>query len=87
VTSVDVLFHLRKEQLVLRAEEVESLEVEGQPPATDTMASLSRHVLQQRRSVFALPYPDLVHSRLLVSTHCFRLHWSSPTRSILMFLI
>jgi len=34
VTSVDVLFHLRKEQLVMRAEEVESLEVEGQPPAS-----------------------------------------------------
>jgi len=48
VTSVDVLFHLRKEQLVMRAEEVESLEVDGQLPATDTMASLSRLILQQR---------------------------------------
>ena len=56
MTSVDVLFHLRKEQLVLRAEEVESLEVEGQPPATDTMATLSRHILQQRRSVFACTF-------------------------------
>ena len=61
VTSVDVLFHLRKEQLVMRAEEVESLDVDGQLPATDTMASLSRLVLQQRWSVYSLAYPTLAY--------------------------
>ncbi|KAI0300194.1 hypothetical protein BC826DRAFT_665203 [Russula brevipes] len=64
VTSMDVLFHLRKEQLVMRAEEVESLEVDGQPPITDTMASLARHILQQRRFVLAPSSTDFVH--------CFR---------------
>jgi DNA polymerase alpha subunit B len=59
VTSVDVLFHLRKEQLVMRAEEAESLEIDGQLPATDTMASLSRLVLQQRWSVYSLFFPDV----------------------------
>ena len=58
---MDVLFHLRREQLVMRAEEMESLEVDGQPPATDTMASLARHVLQQRRFVFVFPLLDFVH--------------------------
>lgn len=58
---MDVLFHLRKEQLVLRAEEVESLEVDGQLPATDMMASLARHILQQRRFVFMTSLLDPVH--------------------------
>ena len=58
---MDVLFHLRKEQLVMRAEEVESLEVNGQPPATDTMASLARLILQQRRFVFTPSYLDHIH--------------------------
>lgn len=60
---MDVLFHLRREQLVMRAEEVESLEVDGQQPATDTMASLARHVLQQRRFVS-------VSSRLVFVHYC-----------------
>ena len=37
----------------MRAEEVESLEVDGQLPTTDAMASLARHILQQRRFVLA----------------------------------
>jgi DNA polymerase alpha subunit B len=57
---MDILFHLRREQLVLRAEEVESLEVDGQPPATDMMASLARHILQQRRFVVITSLPDSV---------------------------
>ncbi|KAI0250723.1 DNA polymerase alpha subunit B [Lactifluus subvellereus] len=70
VTSVDVLFHLRKEQLVMRAEEVESLEVEGQSPATDTMASLSRHILQQRCFYPAFPSPlELSHEVNLDVSH------------------
>jgi len=58
---MDVLFHLRREQLVLRAEEVVSIEVDGQPPATDMMASLARHILQQRRFVFITSLLDSVH--------------------------
>jgi len=70
VTSVDVLFHLRKEQLVMRAEEVESLEVDGQLPATDTMASLSRLVLQQRCFYPLFPSPlELSHEVNLDVSH------------------
>src|SRR6266404_7297885 len=89
VTSVDVLFHLRKEQLVLRAEEVESEEVDGQLPATDTMASLSRLILQQRWSVPFLPCQTLAHNRSgrIASIHCFRHPWTFPTKSTLTFLI
>lgn len=58
---MDVLFHLRREQLALRAEEVESLEVDGHPPATDMMASLARHILQQRRFVFITSLSDFLH--------------------------
>ena len=53
-SSVDVLFHLRKEEFFKRATEVEPLvgpaDPQGQNPS-DAMASLCRHVLQQRRSV------------------------------------
>ncbi|KAH9042054.1 DNA polymerase alpha subunit B [Lactarius pseudohatsudake] len=70
VTSVDVLFHLRKEQLVMRAEEVESLEVDGQLPATDTMASLSRLILQQRCFYPLFPSPlELSHEVNLDISH------------------
>jgi len=70
VTSMDVLFHLRREQLVLRAEEAESLEVDGQPPATDMMASLARHILQQRSFYPLFPAPlDLSHEVNLDVSH------------------
>ncbi len=58
---MDVLFHLRREQIVLRAEEIEPLEVDGQSPTTDMMASLARHVLQHRRFVFILFLLDSIH--------------------------
>ena len=52
VSSVDVLFHLRKEEYFKRAPDVNPLttpvDPEGQVP-TDAMASLCRHLLQQRR--------------------------------------
>ncbi|KAH9989680.1 DNA polymerase alpha subunit B [Russula compacta] len=70
VTSMDVLFHLRKEQLVMRAEEVDSLEVDGQPPATDAMANLARQVLQQRSFYPLFPTPlDLSHEVNLDVSH------------------
>lgn len=45
----------------MRAEEVDSLEVDGQPPATDAMASLARQVLQQRRFVFVFSWQKFDH--------------------------
>ena len=52
VTSVDVLFHLRKDEFVKRAMEVESVGPEGVEIPVDPMANLCRHLLQQRRWVF-----------------------------------
>ncbi|KAI9509201.1 DNA polymerase alpha subunit B [Russula earlei] len=70
VTSMDVLFHLRKEQLVLQVEEVESYDVDGQPTATDTMTSLARHILQQRSFYPLFPTPlDLAHEVNLDVSH------------------
>ena len=55
VSSVDVLFHLRKEEFFKHATEVEPLvgsaDPEEQTPS-DAMANLCRHVLQQRRYAF-----------------------------------
>ncbi|KAF9013340.1 DNA polymerase alpha/epsilon subunit B-domain-containing protein [Cyathus striatus] len=51
-TSVDVLFHLRKEEFIKRGIEVEPSNDET---GSDVMAGLSRHLLQQRRcSAFVL---------------------------------
>ena len=56
-SSVDVLFHLRKEEMFKRATEVEPLtappDPDGQAPS-DAMANLCRHVLQQRKCVDSL---------------------------------
>jgi DNA polymerase alpha subunit B len=55
VSSVDVLFHLRKDEFVTRGEEVSPI-----PPSsaddvgTDSMANLCRHLLQQRRYVHSI---------------------------------
>lgn len=46
---MDVLFHLRKEEFVKRAAEVESVGPEGVEIPVDPMANLCRHILQQRR--------------------------------------
>lgn len=59
VTSVDVLFHLRKEEFVKRAVEVESSGPEGVEIPVDPMANLCRHVLQQRRYVSSTSYLSL----------------------------
>ncbi|KAA1479312.1 hypothetical protein DENSPDRAFT_789044 [Dentipellis sp. KUC8613] len=57
VSSVDVLFHLRKEELVRRAEEVEPVSINSNDPGTDTMTNLCRYVLQQRSFYPIFPPP------------------------------
>lgn len=47
VCSVDVLYHLRKEEYFRRGEEVDSIVCEPEA-ASDPMSNLSRYVLQQR---------------------------------------
>ncbi|RDX53350.1 DNA polymerase alpha, subunit B [Lentinus brumalis] len=73
VSSVDVLFHLRKEEYFKRALDVEPLtsppDPEGQGP-TDAMANLCRHLLQQRSFYPIFPVPlDLAHEVNLDATH------------------
>ena len=48
VCSVDVLYHLRKEEHFRRGEEVDSIICEPEA-ASDPMSNLSRYILQQRR--------------------------------------
>ncbi|KAI0754917.1 DNA polymerase alpha, subunit B [Daedaleopsis nitida] len=72
-SSVDVLFHLRKEELFKRAAEIEPLtapvDPEGQGPS-DAMANLCRHVLQQRNFYPIFPVPlDLAHEVNLDVSH------------------
>lgn len=48
-TSVDSLFHLRKEEYFKRGVEVESLPITPDDLPNDVMANLCRHLLLQRR--------------------------------------
>ncbi|KAI0057842.1 DNA polymerase alpha subunit B [Artomyces pyxidatus] len=70
VTSVDVLFHLRKEELVKKVEEIDSYDLGGHDPAIDTMSNLCRHMLQQRTFYPLFPTPfDLSHEVNLDVSH------------------
>ncbi|KAH7926462.1 DNA polymerase alpha, subunit B [Leucogyrophana mollusca] len=69
VTSVDVLFHLRKEELFKRGEDVDPLAFQAEP-INDAMASLCRDVLQQRSFYPIFPVPqELAHEVNLDVTH------------------
>ena len=48
VASIDVLFHLRKEEYFRRAEEADAEPATGVVATKDAMAELCRHVLGQR---------------------------------------
>ncbi|KAI0766425.1 DNA polymerase alpha, subunit B [Trametes elegans] len=71
VSSVDVLFHLRKEECWKRASDVDPLpSTPGSADAPDAMANLCRHVLQQRSFYPIFPVPlDLAHEVNLDVTH------------------
>ncbi|OJT11537.1 DNA polymerase alpha subunit B [Trametes pubescens] len=71
-SSVDVLFHLRKEEFFKRAAEVEpqSQSPTASPEGPDAMANLCRHILQQRSFYPIFPVPlDLAHDVNLDVTH------------------
>ncbi|KAH9841513.1 DNA polymerase alpha, subunit B [Rhodofomes roseus] len=76
VTSVDVLFHLRKEEFFKRAQEVEPVAPSGGDAAgSDTMVNTCRHLLQQRSFYPIFPVPlDLSHEVNLDVTHMERLN-------------
>ncbi|KAG9315596.1 DNA polymerase alpha/epsilon subunit B-domain-containing protein [Chiua virens] len=69
VTSVDTLFHLRKEEFFRRAPDVEPL-VPTSEPATDGIANLARNIFQQRSFYPIFPPPlDVAHEVNLDVTH------------------
>lgn len=75
ISSVDVLFHLRKEEFFKPMSEIHAVPpVEGETPGGDAMAKLCRHVLQQRSFYPLFPPPlDLAHEVNLDVTHSSRL--------------
>lgn len=69
-SSVDVLFHLRKEEFFKRAAEVDPQTPASSPEGADAMANLCRHILQQRSFYPIFPVPlDLAHDVNLDVTH------------------
>ncbi|KAL0068379.1 DNA-directed DNA polymerase alpha subunit pol12 [Marasmius tenuissimus] len=58
-TSVDTLFHLRKEEVTKRGEEVDSIPPQTpEDTGTDSMGNLCRHLLQQRSFYPVFPVPS-----------------------------
>ena len=82
MTSVDVLFHLRREELLTKAEEAEP---SGEPEVKDGMASLVRHVLGQRTfyPIFPPPEPHAGEVNLDVTHHPL-LRMDGPAPDILI---
>ncbi|KAG1822524.1 DNA polymerase alpha/epsilon subunit B-domain-containing protein [Suillus subaureus] len=74
VCSVDVLYHLRKEEYFRRGEEVDSIVCEPEV-ASDPMSNLSRYVLQQRSNL----HPTICIAFIRYSLFPWTLH----TKSIL----
>ncbi|KIK88801.1 hypothetical protein PAXRUDRAFT_688122 [Paxillus rubicundulus Ve08.2h10] len=69
VTSVDTLFHLRKEEFFRRALEIDPL-IPVSEPATDAMSSLARNIIHQRSFYPIFPAPfDLAHEVNLDVAH------------------
>ncbi|KAI0689714.1 DNA polymerase alpha/epsilon subunit B-domain-containing protein [Cytidiella melzeri] len=71
VSSVDVLFHLRKEEFFRRMSEIQcTFPKEQDAPASDTMANLCRHILEQRSFYPIFPVPhDVLHDVNLDVSH------------------
>lgn len=70
VTSVDVLFHLRKEELFKRGVEYSPIPAQPGEAPTDSMANLCRHLLNQRSFYPIFPVPlELSHDVNLDVSH------------------
>jgi len=85
VSSVDVLFHLRCEELVQRAEESEPDQELKNQEVKDSMAGLVRHVLGQRSfyPIFPPPEPHASEVNLDV-THYPLLKMDGPAPDVLI---
>ncbi|KAF8630838.1 hypothetical protein AX17_005197 [Amanita inopinata Kibby_2008] len=71
VSSVDVLFHLRREEYTKRGQEVDPiLPMYAEDTGTDVMGNLCRHLLQQRSFYPLFPVPlDISHEVNLDVSH------------------
>ena len=78
VTSVDTLYHVKKEEYIKRGTEVAPIPLSPGDPGNDPMANLCRHLLQQRR--YAPRYPFWV--KLIQDDTQFLSFISSPNRCI-----
>ncbi|KAI0036476.1 DNA polymerase alpha/epsilon subunit B-domain-containing protein [Vararia minispora EC-137] len=69
-TSVDVLFHLKKEEFIKRAGEVDTIPVAETSSSTDVMSNLCRHLTYQRSFYPLFPTPlDLAQETNLDISH------------------
>ncbi|KAJ3559477.1 hypothetical protein NM688_g320 [Phlebia brevispora] len=76
-TSVDVLFHLRKEEYFKQASAIAPIGSKEQPH--DAMANLCYHIVQQRSFYPIFPVPlDLTHEVNLDISHSDALHFNGP---------
>ncbi|KNZ81283.1 DNA polymerase alpha subunit B [Termitomyces sp. J132] len=71
VTSVDVVYHLKKEELSIKGAEVDPIpSASPDDTGTDVMANTCRHILQQRSFYPLFPVPlDVSHEVNLSVTH------------------
>ncbi|KAF8349223.1 DNA polymerase alpha/epsilon subunit B-domain-containing protein [Amanita rubescens] len=71
VTSVDVLFHLKREEFVKRGEEADPISpTSAEDTGSDVMGNLCRHLLQQRSFYPLFPVPtDVSHEVNLDISH------------------
>ncbi|WVR05995.1 hypothetical protein IAU60_003023 [Kwoniella sp. DSM 27419] len=85
VSTVDVLFHLRKEEIYQKAEEAEpDLEMRG-AEVKDAMANLVRHVLGQRSFYPIFPAPEAHAAEInLDVTHYPLLKMEGPAPDVLV---
>ncbi|WRT64268.1 uncharacterized protein IL334_001199 [Kwoniella shivajii] len=85
LSSVDVLFHLRKEEVYQRAEEASPDPEIGGPEVKDAMAGLIRHVLGQRNFYPIFPVPESSAADVnLDVTHYPLLKMDGPAPDILI---
>ncbi|WWC58474.1 uncharacterized protein I303_101017 [Kwoniella dejecticola CBS 10117] len=85
LSSVDTLFHLRREELYQRAEEAEPESSPTGAENKDAMAGLIRHVLGQRSFYPIFPPPDAFASEVnLDVTHYPLLRMDGPAPDILI---
>lgn len=84
LTTADILFHLRKEEVVQHVEEAEPAPNSG-GDVKDAMAGLVRHILSQRSFYPLFPVPETLASEInLDVTHQPLLRLDGPAPDVLI---